>query len=235
MPGRPRRPLSIAALIGELRAVSTDPETSPALREQATLRLATGRRRGRQRTAAGRSGDPQSVVGMAELSDASTPVVPPEARYLSGSQLASVLACPGSGFSGGRPRGISSQLGCHLRLRGTRACRAWFEADVDLAALTGHLESVWDQIDFDAKWLSAVERIEAEAALEPSLPGSRTDPTESCSALKSSSACDIDLKSERVRLTGTADRIERESDGRIRIIDFKTGRVRANSQRDCPA
>ena len=38
--GRPRRPLSIAALIGELRSVSTDPETSPALREQATLRLA---------------------------------------------------------------------------------------------------------------------------------------------------------------------------------------------------
>ena len=38
--------------------------------------------------------------------------------------------------------------------------------DVDLAALTGHLESVWEQIDFDAKWLSAVERIEAEAALE---------------------------------------------------------------------
>ena len=28
-----------------------------------------------------------------------------------------------------------------------------------------------------------------------------------------------------MRLTGTADRIERESDGRIRIIDFKTGRV----------
>jgi RecB family exonuclease len=28
-----------------------------------------------------------------------------------------------------------------------------------------------------------------------------------------------------VRLTGTADRIEREPDGRLRIIDFKTGRV----------
>ena len=36
----------------------------------------------------------------------------------------------------------------------------------DLAELTEHLDTVWDQLDFDANWLSAVERVEAEAALE---------------------------------------------------------------------
>ena len=78
--GRPRRPLSIAALIGELRAVSTDPETSPALREQAALRLA---RLADAEDTSGRplagAATPSRWWGMAELSDGSTPVVPPEA------------------------------------------------------------------------------------------------------------------------------------------------------------
>ena len=39
-------------------------------------------------------------------------------------------------------------------------------ARADHEELASHLESVWNQLDFDAHWLSAVERVEAESALE---------------------------------------------------------------------
>jgi hypothetical protein len=38
-------------------------------------------------------------------------------------------------------------------------------------------------------------------------------------------ACEIDLGSDRVHLTGSADRVERDPDGRIRIVDFKTSKM----------
>jgi superfamily I DNA/RNA helicase/RecB family exonuclease len=228
LPGRPRRPLSIAALIGELRSVSTDPETSPALREQATLRLA---RLADAEDASGRplagAATPSRWWGMAELSDASTPVVPPQAPvYLSGSQLASVLACPRQWFLGRKAQGESvrssaATFGSVVHVLAQHGSRP----DVDLAALAGHLESVWEQMDFDAKWLSAVERVEAEAALERFVTWQQTRSDRELLGTEVEFSCDIDLESERVRLTGTADRVERESDGRIRIIDFKTGRA----------
>jgi superfamily I DNA/RNA helicase/RecB family exonuclease len=228
LPGRPRRPLSIAALIGELRAVSTDPDTSSALREQAALRLA------RLADAADPSGRPLAGAatptrwwGMAALSDGSAAVVAPEAPvHLSGSQLANVLACPRQWFLGRKAQGESvrssaATFGSVVHVLAEHGSRP----DVDLAALTGHLESVWDQIDFDAKWLSAVERVEAEAALERFVAWQQSRSDRELLGTEVQFSCDIDLESDRVRLTGTADRIEREPDGRIRIIDFKTGRV----------
>ena len=38
--GRPRRPLTLAALVAELRRTCADPESPPALREEAAVRLA---------------------------------------------------------------------------------------------------------------------------------------------------------------------------------------------------
>jgi hypothetical protein len=38
-------------------------------------------------------------------------------------------------------------------------------------------------------------------------------------------SCEIDLGRDRVHLTGSADRVERDPDGRIRIVDFKTSKA----------
>jgi superfamily I DNA/RNA helicase/RecB family exonuclease len=227
LPGRPRRPLSLAALIGELRAVSTDPETSPALREQAALRLA------RLADATDRTGHPLAPAaaprrwwGMRDLSDAAARVVPTDAPVpLSGSQLASVLACPRQWFLGRKAQGESvrsaaATFGSVIHV----LAQYGSQPDVDLTSLSAHLESVWDQLDFDAKWLSAVERVEAESALERFVAWQQTSADRELLGTEVEFGCDIDLHGERVRLTGTADRVERETDGRIRIIDFKTGR-----------
>ncbi len=228
LPGRPRRPLSMAALIGELRSVSTDPDTGPALREQAALRLA---RLADASDSGGRplagSAMPSRWWGMAELSDGSTPVVPRDAAvHLSGSQLANVLACSRQWFLARKAQGESvrssaATFGSVVHVLAQYGSRP----DVDLAALAGHLESVWDQMDFDAKWLSAVERVEAEAALERFVAWQQSRSDRELLGTEIGFSCEIDLGRERVHLTGTADRVEREPDGRIRIVDFKTGRV----------
>src|SRR4029450_953733 len=38
-------------------------------------------------------------------------------------------------------------------------------------------------------------------------------------------SCEVDLGTDRIHLTGSADRVERDPDGRIRIVDFKTSKA----------
>ena len=91
--------------------------------------------------------------------------------------------------------------------------------------LSDHLESVWSQLDFDAHWLSAVERVEAESALERFVTWQEARPHLTLLGTEVQFSCEIDLGSDRVHLTGSADRVERDPDGRIRIVDFKTSKT----------
>jgi superfamily I DNA/RNA helicase/RecB family exonuclease len=240
LPGRPRRPLTLPALVGELRASSVNPDLPPVLREQAALRLA--------RLADARDGDGRPLVsaadphrwwGMLPVSDTDPgapsgpdgpvgvpPVVPPDAPIqLSGSQLASALACPRQWFLSRRAqaeqaRGSAASFGSVIHVLAEHGARD----DVDPDSLADHLETVWDQLDFDAKWLSATERVEAESALERFAAWQQYRPNQKLLGTEVEFSTEIDLGPDRVRLTGVADRVERDPDGRIRIIDFKTGR-----------
>ncbi len=238
--GRPRRPLTLPALVGELRAASVNPELPPVLREQAALRLA---RLADARDADGRSlvpaADPHRWWGMLPVSDTDPggpdgsgrpsgvpPVVPPDAPIqLSGSQLASALACPRQWFLSRRAqaeqaRGTAAGFGSVIHVLAEHGARD----DVDPDSLADHLETVWDQLDFDAKWLSATERVEAESALERFAAWQQARTGQRLLGTEVEFSTEIDLGPDRVRLTGVADRVERDPDGRIRIIDFKTGR-----------
>jgi RecB family exonuclease len=95
----------------------------------------------------------------------------------------------------------------------------------DHEELSNHLESVWSQLAFDAHWLSAVERVEAESALERFLTWQEARPQLTLLGTEVEFSCDIDLGTDRVHLTGSADRVERDPDGRIRIVDFKTSKT----------
>nr|WP_275588387.1 ATP-dependent DNA helicase [Microlunatus panaciterrae] len=230
--GRPARPLSLASLIGELRTVSVDPEQPPALREAAAIRLARladavdgdGRRLA---TAA----DPQRWWGMRGVSTAENPVVRPGSPVqLSGSQLAAVLSCPRQWFLARKAqaettRGSAASFGSVVHVLAEHAANA----EIDPEAFSDHLESVWDQLDFDANWLSAVERIEAESALERFVAWQEARTGRELLGTEVSFSTEVDLGSERVHLTGTADRVERDPDGRIRIVDFKTSRAQPSS------
>ena len=146
--------------------------------------------------------------------------------HLSGSQLAKVLACPRNWFLARKAQGESA-----------RSAAASFGSVVHVLAEYGahskptttnsphHLESVWSQLDFDAHWLSAVERVEAESALERFVTWQEARPDLTLLGTEVPFSCEINLGSDRVHLTGSADRVEREPDGRIRIVDFKTSKT----------
>jgi hypothetical protein len=94
----------------------------------------------------------------------------------------------------------------------------------DLDDLTEHLETVWRQLDFEANWLSAVERVEAESALERFVTWQHARAGQELLGTEVEFSCEVDVGEESVHLTGSADRVERDPDGRIRIVDFKTSR-----------
>ena len=173
--------------------------------------------------------DPARWWGMAELTESGRPVVGPDQPVrLSGSQLGGVLTCPRHWFLAREARGESIRNAAatfgsvvHVLAEHGAVARAGSSSDVPLS---DHLDEVWDQLDFGALWLSAVERIEAESAVERFLAWQELQGDRELLGTEERFACDIDLGGERIHLTGTADRVERDSDGRIRIVDFKTGR-----------
>jgi superfamily I DNA/RNA helicase/RecB family exonuclease len=228
LPGRPRRPLSLSALVAELRSTTVDPEVSPRLREEAALRLArladAADADGRPLAAAAR---PEHWWGMRPLSRADQPLVlPEEPVQLSGSQLAKVLTCPRQWFLARKAQGESvrttaATFGSVIHVLAEYG--AYHKVDHD--ELASHLESVWNQLDFDAHWLSAVERVEAESALERFVTWQEARSHITLLGTEVEFSCDVDLGSDRVHLTGSADRVERDPDGRIRIVDFKTSKT----------
>jgi superfamily I DNA/RNA helicase/RecB family exonuclease len=228
LPGRPRRPLSLTALVGELRSTTVDPEVSPRLREEAAVRLA--------RLADATDGEGHTLVsaarpeqwwGMRPLTRSSQPLVTPEQPVqLSGSQLASVLACPRHWFLARRAQGESARTAAASFGSVVHVLAEYgAHTQADHEELARHLESVWNQLDFDAHWLSAVERVEAESALERFVTWQQARPHLTLLGTEVEFSCDVDLGSDRVHLTGSADRVERDPDGRIRIVDFKTSKT----------
>jgi superfamily I DNA/RNA helicase/RecB family exonuclease len=227
LPGRPRRPLSLPSLVGELRSVSVDPESAPSLREQAAIRLA---KLADATDAEGRplvpAANPDRWWGLRAVSAAPQPVIAPGSSVnLSGSQLASVLSCPRQWFLARKAqaessRGTAASFGSVVHVLAEHGART----DADPDALSDHLESVWDQLDFDANWLSAVERVEAESALERFAAWQESRPDRELLGTEVQFSCDVDLGGEQVHLTGSADRVERDASGRVRIVDFKTSK-----------
>ena len=211
--------------MAELRRTATEPEAPPSLREAAAARLARlSELTDVQGAPLVPAADPARWWGMARLTESARPVVGPDQPVrLSGSQLGGVLACPRHWF-----------LAREARAESIRNAAATFGSVVHVLAehgsargtdgLSDHLDEVWDQLNFDARWLSAVERIEAESAVERFLAWQEQRADRELLGTEESFACDIDLGGERIHLTGTADRVERDPDGRIRIVDFKTGR-----------
>ncbi|SDU90737.1 Superfamily I DNA or RNA helicase [Microlunatus sagamiharensis] len=226
-PGRPRRPLTLSALVGELRRTAVDPEAGAELREQAALRLA---RLADATDAEGRplatAASPTTWWGMRALSDAPAPVVAPgQAVALSGTSLGAVLSCPRQWFldrqaSAGRTRNSAASFGSVVHVLAQHSAGV----PLDREERSAYLEGVWDQIAFDANWLSAVERAEAEDALDRFVAWQEARGHLELLGTEVPFRCEVTAGGRRITLSGTADRVERERDGRVRIVDFKTGR-----------
>ncbi len=229
--GRPRRPLAVAALVAELRATTVDPAASEALRDAAAHRLA--------RLAALTDDEGQPLVPAAHpsrwwgLDEPTRSAVPLRDRdqpvTLSGSaldQLANTCALQwflGREVKADAPASAAQGFGNVVHVLADEVASSRTPADLDV--LMERLDSVWNGLAFDAPWKSDQEKEQARAALERFLHwhvldrGGRTPAA-------SEHGFDVTLEAGpyTVRIRGSMDRVEEDTEGRAYVVDFKTGK-----------
>lgn len=235
--GRPRRPLSVAALVAELRATTVDPRASDALREAAARRLA--------RLAAlddeeGRplvpSAHPSRWWGMFEPTESKVPLRNRDQPVvLSGSaldQLANTCALQwflGREVKADAPATAAQGFGNVVHVLADEVASGRTPADLDV--LMERLDSVWNALAFDAPWKSVQEKQHARVALERFLQWHVMDRT-GRTPVASEHDFDVTLGAGdyEVRIRGSMDRVETDGEGRAYVVDFKTGKQAPTSK-----
>ncbi|MFF1808831.1 ATP-dependent helicase [Streptomyces sp. NPDC058251] len=228
---RPRRPLSVAALVAELRATTVDPRVSEPLRQAAARRLA--------RLAALADEDGRPLVpsahpyrwwGMYEPTESKVPLRDRDQPVvLSGSaldQLANTCALQwflGREVKADAPATAAQGFGNVVHVLADEVASGHTPAD--LAVLMERLDSVWNALAFDAPWKSAQEKEHARVALERFLKWHVMDRT-GRTPVASEHDFDVTLEagSYEVRIRGSMDRVEADTEGRAYVVDFKTGK-----------
>ncbi|MFI9327349.1 ATP-dependent helicase [Kitasatospora sp. NPDC052868] len=226
---RPRRPLSVPALVAELRAVTVDPARSPELRRAAAERLAT------LAAAADEDGLPlvpaahpdrwwgldDATAAPEPLRDADRPV------RLSGSGLEQLENCSLQWF-----------LDKEVKARGAGSAAQGFgnvvhaladevgsgRTPADLAVLMERLDTVWDALAFDAPWKSHQEKTAARAALERFLNWHVLERGRDLVATEHGFDVTLEVGGVAVQIRGSMDRVEKDEAGRAYVVDFKTGK-----------
>ena len=94
----------------------------------------------------------------------------------------------------------------------------------DETALLAALEGRWRELDFEAEWIAAVQRRLADRMIG-AISRYLTDRQRDGSTLLGGETT-FEFPAGRALATGTIDRIERDADGRIRVVDLKTGSTR---------
>jgi superfamily I DNA/RNA helicase/RecB family exonuclease len=229
--GRPRRPLSVAALVAELRATTVDPRVSDALREAAARRLA--------RLAALADEDGRPLVpsahpyrwwGMFEPTDSKVPLRDRDQPVvLSGSaldQLANTCALQwflGREVKADAPATAAQGFGNVVHVLADEVASG--RTPADLSVLMERLDSVWNALAFDAPWKSDQEKDNARVALERFLKWHVMDRT-GRTPVASEHDFDVTLEAGdyQVRIRGQMDRVEADGEGRAYVVDFKTGK-----------
>ncbi|MEU7058405.1 ATP-dependent DNA helicase [Streptomyces sp. NPDC046197] len=229
--GRPRRPLSVAALVADLRATTVDPRVSDTLRDAAAHRLA--------RLAALADDEGRPLVpaahpyrwwGMAEPTESKVPLRDRDQPVvLSGSaldQLANTCSLQwflGREVKADTPATAAQGFGNVVHVLADEVASG--RTPADLAVLMERLDTVWNALAFDAPWKSAQEKENARVALERFLKWHVLDRT-GRTPVASEHDFDVTLKAGdyQVRIRGSMDRVEVDGDGRAYVVDFKTGK-----------
>jgi RecB family exonuclease len=222
VPVRAPRVLAPAALVGRLRSVVCSPDGAVDDVERACaaaqlVRLAEAGVHG---------ADPASWYGMTPLSteeplwDGADHIV-----TLSPSTLQLLADCPLRWLlerhGGSRARDVRSTLGSLVHAVVSESGRSG-------AMMLSELEKVWNELPFDAQWHADNELTRHLEMLDTFLrwrDGSRHEFTEVGTEIEVDgelSGPDEELPAVRVR--GRLDRLERDNEGRLVVVDLKTGK-----------
>jgi superfamily I DNA/RNA helicase/RecB family exonuclease len=214
-----KRGTHLTSLVAELRAVTCDPAATALDREAAAGELS------RLAQAGVRGADPQDWWGLAPVSDDGPVADPSRPVPVSPSRIDTFLRCELRAVLqdlGARDGdSISQSLG---NLVHEIAANAPDDATVE--ELEALLDEQWHALDFGARWFAINERQRARQILGSLL------------AWLAASRRELDLVAvERefdavvgdARLTGRVDRLERDAEGRLVVIDLKTGKSKVRA------
>ncbi|MGZ4474540.1 MAG: ATP-dependent helicase [Nocardioides sp.] len=226
--GRPRRPLSLGGLVAELRRVVADPETEEPLRLAAARRLARLAAETRGERPLVPAADPSTWWGTRSSSRAVAPLRDPGKPVpISPSVLDGLLQCPAQWFLSREAGGIAAShqaanVGEIVHALAQRVATEDLPPDVEV--LMEHVDAVWGRLSFRVQWAAERERARIRSALERYVAWHTSNPRRFVDVEVPFRADVVLADGETVTLTGRADRLELDHDGRVVVVDLKTGK-----------
>ncbi len=226
---RPLRPLTLPALVAELRATASNPDAPLALRSAAAVRLQ------RLAAATAESGallvpaaNPEHWWGVDDRTDPGRPLYPDGAQLrLSGSSLAGFLDCPLRWFLDHEAKAAaarSTALGFGSLVHALADDVAKGDSPAELDPLMERLDRVWDALAFEARWQSDRQKLEARRALERFLLWSSAARGRELVASEHRFEVTVAVGDRTVVIRGSMDRVELDADGLVHVVDLKTGK-----------
>ncbi|WP_433283307.1 ATP-dependent helicase [Micromonospora sp. CA-244673] len=221
----PPRGLTLSALVAELRTAITDPAAPVTRRRAAAAELA-------RLAAAGVPGaHPDDWWGLRGLSDDRPLVDEGEPVRVTPSAMESALRCSLRWLlerhGGSAPASAAQGVGNLVHAAAMLA----EDASVDRTALLEYVAARFDAIELAARWMVGPERSRAEAMVDKLLRWLAGNPRRLL-AIEHEFAVRLDDPRRPVELTGRVDRLEVDADGRLVVIDLKTGKSTAVTERE---
>ncbi|MFI2646385.1 ATP-dependent helicase [Micromonospora fulviviridis] len=221
----PPRGLTLSALVAELRTAVTDPAAPVTRRRAAAAELA-------RLAAAGVPGaHPDDWWGLRGLSDDRPLVDEGEPVKVTPSAMESALRCSLRWLlerhGGSAPASAAQGVGNLVHAAAMLA----EDASVDRTALLEYVAARFDAIELAARWMVGPERARAEAMVDKLLRWLAGNPRRLL-AIEHEFAVRLDDPRRPVELTGRVDRLEVDAEGRLVVIDLKTGKSTAVTERE---
>ncbi|MEU4770538.1 ATP-dependent DNA helicase [Micromonospora sp. NPDC023644] len=222
---RPPRALTLPALVAELRTAVSDPAAPYARRQAAAAELA-------RLAAAGVAGaHPDDWWGLRQLSDDRPLVDEGEPVRVTPSAMESALRCSLRWLlerHGGSPPASAAQGVGNLVHAAAMLAE---DASADRGALLDYVAARFDAIELAARWMVGPEHSRAEAMVDKLLRWLAANPRRLL-AIEHEFAVRLDDPHRPVELVGRVDRLEVDEDGRLVVIDLKTGKSTAVTAHD---
>ncbi|MEV4712976.1 PD-(D/E)XK nuclease family protein [Micromonospora sp. NPDC049374] len=217
---RPPRALTLPALVAELRTAVADPAAPLVRRRAAAAELA-------RLAAAGVSGaHPDDWWGLRPLSDDRPLVDDGEPVRVTPSGMESALRCSLRWLlerhGGSAPASTAQGVGNLVHAAAMLA----EDARADRETLLEYVAARFDAIELAARWMVGPEQARAEAMVDKLLRWLAANPRRLL-AIEQEFAVRLDDPHRPVELTGRVDRLEIDADGRLVVVDLKTGKSTA--------
>ncbi len=228
--GRPPRALTLSAVVAELRRTVADPQVDEPLRSAAARRLAQLAEAEHEGRALVPAADPRRWWATSGRTDNDTPVrAPDEPMRLSASMVTSIAECPARWFleheaGGATFSGQAAGFG-NLVHKIAEHVAGGELADAGTDELMELVDAVWDRLPFRTPWSREKERVEARRAIERFLAHHRDPAARQVLATEAPFRIGATLPDgTEVVLRGFADRLELDAQGRVVVVDLKTGK-----------